>query len=86
MVHALPPKLKSSLSLSLKKKKKKLQSLYIEGWTIYKQNCGAKEFSHFGPLYTKLKAHAEEEEIPEDEQRKPKLPSSIAKDNPVGQP
>ena len=66
MVHALPPKLKSSLSLA-QKKKKNLQSLYLEGWTIYKQKYGAKEFGHFGPLYTKLKAHTEEEEIPEDE-------------------
>ena len=29
--------------------------------------CGVKEFGHPGPLYTKPKAHAEEEEIPEDE-------------------
>ena len=48
---------------------------------------GVKEFGHLGPLYTKLKAHAEEEEMPEDERRKSKLPSSIAEDNPVlGQP
>ena len=49
--------------------------------------CRVKEFGHPGPLYTKLKAHIEEEEMPEDEQRKSKLPSSIAEDNPVlGQP
>ena len=49
--------------------------------------CRVKEFGHPGPLYTKLKAHVEEEEIPEDEQRKSKLPSSIVEDNPVlGQP
>ena len=49
--------------------------------------CGVKEFGHPGPLYTKPKAHAEEEEMPEDERIKPKLPSSIAEDNPVlGQP
>ena len=29
--------------------------------------CGVKEFGHLGPLYTKPKAHAEEEEMPEDE-------------------
>ena len=46
-------------------------------------NCEIKEFGHPGPLYTKPKAHAEEEEMPEDERRKPKLPSSIVEDNPV---
>ena len=50
-------------------------------------NCGVKEFGHPDPLYTKPKAHAEEEEMPEDKRIKPKLPSSIAEDNPVlGQP
>ena len=44
---------------------------------------GVKEFGHLGPLYSKPKAHAEEEEMPEDERRKSKLPSSIAEDNPV---
>ena len=44
---------------------------------------GDKEFGHPSPLYTKSKAHAEEEEMPDDERRKPKLPSSIAEDNPV---
>ena len=34
--------------------------------------CGVKEFGHLGPLYTKLKAHAEEEEKPEDERKKSK--------------
>ena len=29
--------------------------------------CGVKEFGHRGPLYTKPKAHAEEEEMPDDE-------------------
>ena len=29
--------------------------------------CGVKEFGHPGPLYTKPKAHVEEEEMPEDE-------------------
>ena len=49
--------------------------------------CGVKEFGNPGPLYTKPKTHAEEEEMPEDERRKPKLPRNIAEDNPVlGQP
>ena len=45
--------------------------------------CEVKEFGHPGSLYTKPKAHAEEEEMPEDEWRKFKLPSSIAEDNNV---
>ena len=40
--------------------------------TLDFEHCGAKEFDNLGPLYTKLKAHAEEEEMAEDEQRKPK--------------
>ena len=50
---------------------------------ILKGYCGVKEFGHPDPLYTKPKAHAEEKEMPEGEQRKPKLPSNIAEDNPV---
>ena len=34
--------------------------------------CGVKEFGHLGPLYTKPKAHTEEEEKPEDERKKSK--------------
>ena len=45
--------------------------------------CGVKELSSPGPLHTGPKAHAEEEETPEDEQRESKLPRDIAKDNPV---
>ena len=54
---------------------------------IFRGYCGVKELSNPGPLYTELKAHAEEEEMLEDEQRKSKLPTDITKDNPVlGQP
>ena len=42
---------------------------------------GVKELSNLGPLDTKPKAYAEEEEMPEDEQRKSKLPRDIAEDN-----
>ena len=46
-----------------------------------------KELSNPGPLYTEPKADAEEEEMPEDEQRRSKFPTDIAEDNPVvGQP
>ena len=34
--------------------------------------CGAKEFDNPGPLYIEPKTHAEEGEMVEDEQRKPK--------------
>ena len=50
---------------------------------ILRGYCGAKEFGHPDPLYTKLKAHAKEEEMLEDERRKPKLPSSIVEENPI---
>ena len=40
---------------------------------IYALNsCEVKEFDNPGPLYTKPKAHAEEGEMAEDKQRKPK--------------
>ena len=54
---------------------------------ILRGYCGVKELSNPGPLYIELKAHAEEEEMLEDEQRKSKLTTDITKDNPVlGQP
>ena len=47
----------------------------------------AKEFNGPDPLHTEPKAHAEEEEAPEDHQSEPLLPGGIAEDNPVlGQP
>ena len=45
--------------------------------------CGAKELSNLGPLYTKPKAHAEEEETLDDKQRESKLPRDIAENNPI---
>ena len=54
---------------------------------ILKGYCGVKELSSPDPFHTEPKAHAEEEETPEDEQRESKLPRDIAEDNPVlGQP
>ena len=54
---------------------------------ILRGYCGVKELSNLGPLHTEPKAHAEEEETSEDEQKESKLPRDIAKDNPVlGQP
>ena len=45
--------------------------------------CGDKEFGDPGPFHIKPKAHAEEEEMSEDEQRRFKLPGYITEDNPV---
>ena len=54
---------------------------------ILRGYCGAKEFDNPSPLYTEPKADAEEEEMPEDEQKRSKFPTDIAEDNPVlGQP
>ena len=50
---------------------------------IYIYICRVKELSNPGPLYTEPKAHVEEEEMPEDKQRKSKLSRDIAEDNPV---
>ena len=43
--------------------------------------CGAKEFGNPGPFYIKPKAHVEEEEMSEDEQRRSKLLGDVAEDN-----
>ena len=50
---------------------------------ILKGYCEVKELSNPSPLHTVPKAHAEEEETPEDEQRESKLPRDIVEDNPV---
>ena len=34
---------------------------------ILRGYCGAKGYKDFGPFHIRLKAHAEEEELPEDE-------------------
>ena len=74
--HDKGPRTSKSSSLS-----EELDSRILRGY------CGVKEFGHLGPLYTKPKAYAEKEEMPEDDRIKPKFPSSIAEDNLVlGQP
>ena len=50
---------------------------------IYIYICGAKGFGDPGPFHIKPLAHAEEEEMSEDEQRKSRLPGYTAEDNPV---
>ena len=53
------------------------------GSRILRGYYGAKGFRDFGPFHIKLKAHAEEEEMPEDEQRESRLPEYTAEDDPV---
>ena len=46
-----------------------------------------KELSNPDPLHARPKAHAEEKETPDDEQRRSKLLGDVAEDNPVlGEP
>ena len=54
---------------------------------ILRGYCGAKVFGNPSPFHIKPKAHAEEEEMFKDEQRRSKLPRDIAEDNPaLGEP
>ena len=49
--------------------------------------CEAKGFGNPDPFYIKPKAHAEEEEMSEDEQRRSKLLGDVAENNPIlGEP
>ena len=50
---------------------------------ILRGYCGAKEFGNPGPFHIKPKAHAEEEEMSENERRRSKLPGDVVEDNPV---
>ena len=43
--------------------------------------CGAKDSRNPDPFHIKPKAHAEEEEMSEDEQRRSELPGDVAEDN-----
>ena len=45
--------------------------------------CGAKGFRGSDPFHIKPKAHAEEEEMPEDEQRESRLLGYTVEDDPV---
>ena len=53
------------------------------GSRILRGYCGAKGSRDSGPFHIKPKAHAEEEEMPEDEQRESRLPRYTAEDDPV---
>ena len=48
---------------------------------ILRGYCGAKGSRDSGSFHIKLKAHAEEEEMPEDEQRESRLPGYTAEDD-----
>ena len=48
---------------------------------ILRGYCRAKEFGNPGQFHIKPKAHAEEEEMSEDERRRSKLPGDVAEDN-----
>ena len=50
---------------------------------ILKGYCEAKGFGNPDPFHIKPKAHAEEKEMSEDEQRRSKLPGYVAKNIPV---
>ena len=45
--------------------------------------CGAEGCGNPSPFHIKPKAHVEEEEMPEDKQRRSKLLGDVAKDHPV---
>ena len=50
---------------------------------ILRGYCGVKGFDNPGPFHIKPKAHAEEEEMSEDKQRRSKLLGDVAEDHPV---
>ena len=53
---------------------------------FYNIHCGAKGSRDSDPFHIKPKAHAKEEEMPENEQRKSKLPGYTAEDDPILDP
>ena len=62
---------------------KSSSSLEEPGSRILRGYCGAKGFRDSDPFHIKPKAHAEEEEMPKDEQRESRLSSYTAEDDPV---
>ena len=53
------------------------------GSRILRGYCGAKRSWDFDPFHIRPMAHAEEEEMPEDEQRESRLLGYTAEDDPV---
>ena len=73
------------MQLRLKKNKKNIYIyIYINSFFLLINHsiCGAKRFGDFGPFHIRPMAHAEEEEIPEDEQRESRLLGYTAEDDP----
>ena len=70
--HDIGPKTSKSSSLSKEPGSRILRGYY-----------GAKGFGDPDLFHIKPKAHAEEEEMPEDEQRESRLPRYTAEDDPV---
>ena len=62
---------------------KSFSSSEESGSRILKGYCRAKGSRDSSPFHIKPKAHAEEEEMPEDEQRESRLPGYTAEDDPV---
>ena len=55
---------------------------FFKELTKYKNDyCGAKGSGNPDPFHIKPKAHAEEEEMSEDERRRSELPGDVAEDN-----
>ena len=50
---------------------------------VLRGNCGAKESGKPGSFHIKPKAHAEEEEMSENERRRSELPGDVVEGNPV---
>ena len=54
---------------------------------VENNKCGVKDLSNPGPLHTKLKAYAEEEETLRMNKESSKLPRDVVEDDPIlGQP
>ena len=53
------------------------------GSRILRGYCGAKRSKNSSPFHIKPKVNAEEEEMPEDEQRESRLPRYTAEDDPI---
>ena len=70
--HDEAPRTSKPLSLSEEPDSKILRGYY-----------GAEGFGNPSPFHTKPKAHAKEEEVSEDEQRRSKLLGDVVEDNPV---
>ena len=61
-----------------------IYSAFTWNYKIYNyDNCGAKGIGDSGPFHIKLMAHAKEEKMSEDKQKKSRPPRCDAGDDPV---